>query len=353
MASPAPARPEGNDTTWAIALCVALLGLIALLAASPDDVPCILLPIFAAPVARAIAVPPLGALSRRLAEPNIGRVAALVLDEAAMRVAYTCCWLIALAGAVALVLLGGASALNGFPPGGIAGKAAVSNWPSPSGLGPLSGLGIAAGIAALALPRPWLAGLDAADCVFVLGAGLLLALVPPLDHIAGLSTAAALMPAQILPSLLAVIALPWLRGPAVLMGVAIGGPVSLVATGSGAFDGPSAALVGLIVNLAVAVMFSGPALAPQSAARARMQSTLPQAPLNRPIVWTGGVLWVFLALGPGWPLLRDALGGPWTAGLAAAVTACSGLLWLRLRVLPEKCEAVFRKEARQTKELGC
>ncbi len=338
MARPAPARPEGNDTAWAIGLCVALLGLIALLAASPDDVPCILLPIFAAPVARAIAVPPLGALSRRLAEPHIGRVAALVLDEAAMRVAYTCCWLIALAGAVALVLLGGASALNGFPPGGIAGKAAVSNWTSPSGLGPLSGLGIAAGVAALALPRhfgprPWLAGLDAADCVFVLGAGLLLALVPPLDHIAGLSTAAVLMPAQILPSVLAVIALPWLRGPAVLMGVAIGGPVSLVAAGWGAFDGPSAALAGLIVNLAVAVMFSGPAHAPQSAARARMQSTLPppQVPLNHPAVWTGGVLWVFLALGPGWPLLRDALGGPWTAGLAAAVTACTGLLWLRLR----------------------
>lgn len=338
MARPAPAHPEGDDSIWAIALCVALLGLIALLGASSDDIPRSLLPIFAAPFARAIAVPPLRALSRRLAEPSIGRVAALVLDEAAMRVAYTCCWLVALAGAVSLVLLGGATALNGFSPGGIASSASGLDWTSPSGLGPLSGLGLAAGVAALALsrhfgPLPWLAGLDPADLVFVLGAGLLLALVPPLDHIAGLSIAATLMPAQLLPSLLALIALPWLRGPAVLMGVAVGGPVSLVAAGSGTFDGPAAAMIGLSVNLVLAVTFGGTSRSPQSAARDRMQMTLPppQVPLNRPIVWTGGVLWVFLALGPGWPLLRDALGGPWPAGLAAAVTACSGLLWLHLK----------------------
>ena len=336
MARPAPARPEGDDSRWAIGLCVALLVLIALHAASPDDVPRILLPILVAPFARAIAVPPLTALSRRLAEPDTGLVIALVLDEEAIRVASKCCWHVALAGAVSLVFLGGASALNGFPPGGIAGNGAASDWTSTSGLGPLSGLGLAAGVAALALPRhfglrQWLAGLDAADRVFVLGAGLLLALVPPLDYIAGLSTAAALMPAQILPSLLALIALPWLRGPAVLMGIAAGGAVSLVAAGSGVFDGPAAALIGLIVNLVLAVTFSGTSRLPQSAARARMQRTLPPAPLNRPVVWTGGVLWAFLALGPGWPLLCDALGGPWPAGLAAAATGCSGLLWLQLR----------------------
>lgn len=335
MARPAPARPEGDDTVWANGLCIVLLGLIALLTASRDDVPRIFLPIFAAPVARAIAVPPLKALSRRLAEPSTGRIAALVLDEAAMRVAFNCCWLVGLAGAVSLVLLGGASALHGFPPGGIAGNAA---WTGAHGLGSLSGLGLAAGIAALALPRrfgprPWIAGLDPADLVFVLGAGMMLALVPPLDHIAGLSTAAALMPAQMLPSLLALIALPWLRGPAVLAGVAVGGPLSLAAAGSGVFDGPAAAMIGLIVNLALAVMFSRTSRSPQSAARAGMQMTLPppQVQLNRPVVWMGGVLWVFLALGPGWPLLRDALGGPGPAGLAAAVAACSGLLWLHLR----------------------
>ena len=336
MASPAPARPEGNDTAWAIGLSITLLGLIALLAASPDDIPRILLPVFAAPFARAVAIPPLAALSRRLAEPSIGGVAALVLDEAALRVAYTCCWLVALAGAVSLALLGGASALTGFPTGGIAGSATGANWTSPSALGALSGLGLAAGIAASALPRhfglrPWHAGLDPADLVFVLGAGLLLALVPPFDLSAGLSTAAVLMPAQSLPSLLAIIALPWLRGPAVLMGIAIGGPVSLVAAGSGAFDGPAAAMIGLIVNLVLAVTFSGSSHSPRGAARARMQMTLPPAPFDRPLVWMGCVVWVFLALGPGWPLLRGSAGDAWSAGALAAIAAGGGLLVLRLR----------------------
>lgn len=318
-------------------LCAALAVLASGMGSIPSDLPRMLLATLAIPVVIGIWRPPMRDLSRRLSEPDAARMVALVLCDDHLRVALRCCWLVARAGGVALMVLAGLQIAHALQSGdGLDLTQAASAKPAIGG--PFAGLGLAVGLAALVLPQRLgslhpAAGPEAYELVFALGAGLMLAFAPPPERAVGLALAAALIAANALPSLLALIALPWIRSGALIAGIVVGGLVTLLAAGAGALDGPTAVLTGLLANLALAGMSAGLPVPLRSRVRSRLQLTLagPLRTLNRPGVWMVGVLWTFLALGPGWPWLCEFAGGPWPAGLVAAASGCAGVLWLRFR----------------------
>lgn len=314
----------------AVLACIA-----AMLANTPSDQPRMLLAGLAVPLALLIWRPALSDLSHRLSEPDTARLVALSLESGGLQLLLRCCWLLASAGVVAVLVLDLSRLAAAHLPG-FASQSLMPDWHGLAGGNTFSAIGLAVGLAGFALPRRVGRArggdrLDVAALLFALGAGLLLAVATPPEQAADLAMATALVGANVLPALLAMIALPWLNGRLLSAGLITGCVLSLLGAASGLLDGPSAALAGVLANLLVAVMPTRPLPAHTIEMRARLHRTLagPFQDSRVQAAWATGVVWVFLTLGPGWPLICRLAGEPWRAAAIAAASA--PLLWQLLR----------------------
>lgn len=320
---------------WRTLVCLGVPALSCILSAGPEDWPRVVLPLAVVPFVMAIGRPPLADLARRLAFADVGKIASAVLDELWLAFAVRWCWLAAMAGSGALLVRLGVAAADGSLP-------AVG--PQVTAELGLAALGLACGFAGIAaMPRQiiddstpettqaWPAEWALQERLAVTGGALVLAFELDTGRSMALGLSTALMPAQLLATLLALVALPWLGGRALAWGIMLGSAMDLVLAGTGRVDGASATLAGVVVNFAAAVLVNLQVPAGDASSRAHLQRTLtgPLRVLNRPIVWMCCVLWAFLALGPGWLLLREHAGGPRIAAIAATVMSLGGWLWLQ------------------------
>ncbi|MEZ5924126.1 MAG: hypothetical protein R3D57_07050 [Hyphomicrobiaceae bacterium] len=361
METPAPAGPEAAVSVEDGAVAKAAVGLLGVslgslvLSAILDPVAPIpagraALALAVAPFVLAATWPSLQVLARRLVTGDPAEMLGLTLASPALAVTVRLVrWGVLAGAAVLLLLLGRASLVSSQDLSiaiGAAGAMLGEGAQAQSSAFAVLGLGCAvAGMAAWPWHVPPGLAPDLGEHVairrmldVVIGTGLVggalivaFGLAPSLGLRIGF--ACLLLSAQLLPALLALLAVPWLEGRSIAEGIWLGSFSMLALVGGGMADGTSAALAGVVLNLLWSVAGSLVGHRTGVEQRARLQAGLPHGlgRLNRPEIVMALVAWVFLVIGPGWPVLSAAMGGEAGAMLAGWTTAAAGLAGLLVR----------------------